>query len=179
MTEYLSESLGTEGSSEIKSFSSPRLSAEDKLYVRVYLHTLSHAKAYEAVRPGLVKYSNGPNIFSKKEAISHHISVGLQEKAESLTLSPETILDKLYKEATREGQGSNHAARIQALIQLGKHFGLFEEKKENASHTFNIINYSPPTSSSEGLVEKLELLEEEEEQVEPTGLEDSVEFTFY
>lgn len=128
----------------IKTFSTPRLSLDEKLYVRVYLSTLSHAKAYEAVKPGLVNYSQyvKDNSYLRRENVSFYISLGLQEKAEALSLSPELILEKLYKEATREGAGSNHAARIQALTQLGKYFGLFEEKRPEASYTFNIINYS-------------------------------------
>jgi hypothetical protein len=128
---------------EVVSFSSPRLTPIDKLYVRTYLATLSHPRAHEACTPGILN-PKIDNPFSRKEAIQFHISLGLQEKAEALDLSPELIIEKLYKEAIREGAGSNHAARIAALTQLGKHFGLFTEKKENNAHTFNIVNYSTP-----------------------------------
>jgi hypothetical protein len=51
------------------------------------------------------------------------------------------------------------------LTQLGKHFGLFEEKKQDTSHTFNIINYSssPLTLEKEevgSLEHSAEVLEE-------------------
>jgi hypothetical protein len=159
---------------EVKSFSSPRLSPEEKLYVRVYLSTLSHAKAYEALKPGLVAYTqySPDNQFSRRENVKFHISLGLQDKAETLSLSPELILEKLWKEATREGSGSNHAARIQALTQLGKHLGLFEEKKENNSHTFNIINYSPSTP-----LEKIEPIQISEDLSE--DLPSDIHFTTY
>lgn len=129
---------------EIKSFSTPRLTPEDKLYVKAYLSTLSHSKAYEVLKPGLSSYKQyaSSNQFSRKESVKFHIASALQEKADALSLSPEIILEKLYKEATREGSGSNHAARIQALTQLGKHFGLFEDKKKEEAYTFNIINYN-------------------------------------
>ena len=158
MSEEQATPLEQEGT--LKSFSTPRLSPEEKLYVRVYLHTLSHAKAYEAVKPGLKTYhsfNNNENQFSRKDNVRFHISQGLQDKAEALTISPEIILEKLFKEATREGPGSNHAARIQALTQLGKHLGLFEEKKQEQSHTFNIINYSSePLKIEEVKAETLE-----------------------
>lgn len=144
---------------ELKTFSTPRLSPDEKLYVRVYLSTLSHSKAYEAVKPGLTNYGTyaSDNMYSRRSNVAYHISLGLQEKAEALSLSPELILEKLYKEATREGAGSNHAARIQALTQLGKYFGLFEDKKQETSHTFNIINYSSsPLTLEKEEVEPLE-----------------------
>jgi len=157
---------------EVKSFSSPRLSAEDKLYVRAYLSTLSHRKAHEIACPDLkVHQTNNP--FSKKEAVRFHISLGLQERAEALALTPEIILEKLFKEAVREGPGSNHAARIQALTQLGKHLGLFEEKKDNNSHTFNIINYSSAPLSLEEIKEE-KIIESELE--EPELLESPITF---
>lgn len=140
----------------LKAISSPRLSPEEKLYVRVYLSTLSHAKAYEALKPGLSNYSqynNSDNQFSRKDSVRFYISQGLQDKAEALTLSPDLILEKLWKEATREGAGSNHAARIQALTQLGKHLGLFEEKKETDTYTFNIVNYSSEPLSTESVTQ--------------------------
>lgn len=156
MTEL--ESIEPKG--EIKTFSTPRLNPEERLYVRVYLHTLSHSKAYEALKPGLTNYStynNFDNQFSRRESVKYHISQGLQEKAEALSISPELIIEKLYKEAIREGAGSNHAARIQALTQLGKYFGLFEDKKQEQSHTFNIINYSSePLKIEEIRAESLE-----------------------
>ena len=125
---------------EVVSLSSPRLNALEKLYVRTYLSTLSHPRSYEAVNPGLKKYHIS-NPYSERENVKFHISLKLQERAEALSLTPDIILTQLYKEATREGAGSNHAARIQALQILGKHLGLFTEKKEDTSHVINIINY--------------------------------------
>ena len=161
-------SISTEPAGEIKSFSTPRLTPEEKLYVRVYLSTLSHSKAYESVKPGLASYYSysSDNQFSRRDNVKFHISLGLQEKAEALSLTPDLVLERLWKEALREGAGSNHSARIQALTQLGKHLGLFEEKKENNSHTFNIINYS--STSEPVLLESLkeEVLEESVDQVD-------------
>ncbi len=162
MNELIPEEKG-----EIKSFSSPRLSAEDKLYVRAYLSTLSHKKAHEIACPDLKAHITN-NQFAKKDSVKFHISLGLQERAEAIALTPEIILEKLFKEAVREGPGSNHAARIQALTQLGKHLGLFEEKKDNNSHTFNIINYSSEPTT-------ILIPEKEVEQILPESLPNSEE----
>jgi hypothetical protein len=131
---------------EVVSFSAPRLNARDKLYLRVYLNTLSHSKAYESVVPGLKSYGTyaKDNAFMRKESIQYHISLALQERADALCITPELIIEKLFKEATREGAGSNHAARITALTQLGKHYGMFADKKESIQPIFNIISYDAP-----------------------------------
>jgi hypothetical protein len=147
------EKLEVQG--EIKAIPTPRLNPLERLYVRVYLSTLSHPKAYESVRPGLVNYRDN-NPYSSKENIRFHISLKLQEQAEAMCLTPEVILTQLYKEATREGNGSNHAARIQALQILGKHLGMFVEKKADVSHTIQIINYGPGEIEVKELTESLE-----------------------
>ena len=147
----------TKDNGEIVSFSTPRLTAVEKLYVRVYLSTLSHVSAHKAVAPTL-KSHHHDNPFSRKESIQFHINLHLQEKLEAIQITPEIIIEKLFKEATREGAGSNHAARIQALTQLGKHVGLFAEKKEGNTHTFNIITYDDSI--------KIEEVKDEEEKVE-------------
>lgn len=145
---------------EVVSYSAPRLNALEKLYVRTYLSTLSHPKAHEAVSPGLAKYTIS-NLYSNKENVKFHISLKLQEQAEALSLTPEIILTQLFKEATREGNGSNHAARIQALQILGKHLGMFTEKKEDAQHIIQIINYGPGEIEVKEIEsEKLEYAEE-------------------
>jgi hypothetical protein len=166
----------------IKSFSTPRLNALEKLYVRVYLNTLSHHKAYESVNPGLKHYP-ADNPYSRKENVKFHISLKLQEQAEALSLTPELILSQLLKEATREGAGSNHAARIQALQILGKHLGMFVEKKEDVSHTIQIINYgnnvdikeikslsSESSSELDEVKERTEQLEDTEDFYLPSNI---------
>jgi hypothetical protein len=151
---------------EVVSYSAPRLNALEKLYVRTYLSTLSHPKAYESVRPGLVNYRDN-NPYSSKENIRFHISLKLQEQAEALCLTPEVILTQLYKEATREGNGSNHAARIQALQILGKHLGMFVEKKADVSHTIQIINYGPGEIE---VKEQVESIEDNSEEAIPLNI---------
>jgi hypothetical protein len=58
------------------------------------------------------------------------------------------VLKRLWKEATNTEKGSTHQGRITALVHLGKHVGMFQEKKEqNTEHTgakqvtYNIVNY--------------------------------------
>lgn len=131
---------------EIKSFPTPRLDALEKLYVRTYLHTLSHPRAHEAISPGLAKYRID-NPYSRRENVQYHINLALQEKTEALQIDPQKIIERLYHEALREGAGSNHSARIQALQLLGKQLGMFEEKDKGDVYHINVVNYSPEDTS--------------------------------
>ena len=144
------------------SIRAPSLTHIEKLYVRSYLSSLSHIHAHKTVAPLLKNHSND-NPFSRKEAVQFHISQALQERAEGLLLTPEIIIEKLFKEATLYGAGSNHAARIQALTQLGKHLGLFKEKEEEKRPIFNIINYGESSISIEKKEEESASIETIEE----------------
>lgn len=147
----------------------PRLSPVEKLYVRVFLHTHSHIEAHRAANPTLKKHFSD-NPFSRKEAVQFFISQALQEKAEAMSITPELIMEKLYKEATREGGGSNHAARVTALTQMGKHLGMFVDKKEDTKPVFNIINYGVEPISLK--VQEVKEISNREETYElPEGIE--------
>lgn len=137
----------------------PKLDAVEKLYVKAYLSQLSHSHAHSVVTPG-IKKPKQDNPYSRRANVQFHIAKALQEKAEAIAITPEVILEKLYKEATREDRTASHSARINALNILGKHLGLFQEKKEVEQFTFNIINYSSPESVTEKEDEDKEIIEE-------------------
>jgi hypothetical protein len=126
----------------------PKLDSVEKLYIRAYLSKLSHSYAHSVVSPG-IKHPKENNPYSRRVNVQFHIAKMLQEKAEALSITPEVILEKLFKEATREDRTSSHSARINALNILGKHLGLFQEKKEVEKFTFNIVNYSKKFNETE------------------------------
>lgn len=142
---------------EVKEFPTPKLDALEKLYVQAYLHKLSHSYAHSVVSPG-INHPKNDNPYSRRASVQFHISRALQNKSESLSLSPEVIIEKLYKEALREDPSASSSTRIQALQLLGKHLGMFVEKKEVEQFTFNIINYSSdsPKIEEEKVVEQIE-----------------------
>jgi hypothetical protein len=82
------------------------------------------------------------------------------------------ILEGIYKEAKNTEDGTQQG-RIQAWVWLGKHVGMFQEKKEDKSGqqiTYNIVNYSDEGQLKEkievGVKEnKQEILEHKEEEV--------------
>lgn len=142
-----------ESKEEIVSIKAPRLDPVEKLYVRSYLSKLSHSYAHKVVCPD-IKKGLEDNQFSRRENVKFHISLQLQERAESLEINADKIIEKLYKEAIREDKSSSHNARIQALGLLGKHFGLFTEKKEVEQYTFNIVNYGSSEKKEEIIIKK-------------------------
>ena len=129
---------------EIK-IKAPTLDPVESLYVKAYLSSLSHLEAHKIASPSL-KHHHHDNIFSKRENVLFYISKGLENRASALSLTPETILERLLHEATSYGQGSNANARIAALQLLGKHLGMFQEKQLDRAPVFNIVNYSSPSN---------------------------------
>lgn len=163
----------TETNEQLIAIRTPRLDPVEKLYVRAFLSTLSHVEAHKAASPGIAK-GHTDNTFSRRENVQFHISLGLQEKAEAIALTADDVISRLWKEAIREGAGSNHSARIQALQILGKHLGLFQDKKEDLTPTFNIINYGTPITS-----DQVEVLEQIQESVLEESIPDNIQLTEY
>lgn len=140
----------------------PRLDAEEKLYVKAYLSTLSHPRAHEALKPGLKKYKN-KNLYSKRESVQYHINKQMILKMETMSIEANDILSLLLQEATRLGAGSSPTARVQALSLLGKQLGLFKEKEIEKDNTvFTIINYSeaPITLKQDKEIKQVEEIKE-------------------
>jgi hypothetical protein len=157
-----------ENNEQIVSIKAPRLDPVEKLYVRAYLSKLSHSYAHKVVCPD-IKKGLEDNQFSRRENIKFHISLALQEQAEALDINAPKIIERLYKEAIREDKSSSHNARIQALGLLGKHFGLFEEKKKSDTYTFNIVNYGSSEKQEEIVISKS--ISKDDIEEDTTGIE--------
>ena len=152
----------------------PRLDAEEKLYVKAYLATLSHPRAHEALKPGLKKYKN-KNLYSKRESVQYHINKQMILKMETMSLEADDILSLLLQEATRLGAGSSPTARVQALSLLGKQLGLFRDKEiEKDNTSFTIINYSDAPISIKQK-EEVKQVEEIKEKPLPNSLNLKIE----
>lgn len=151
--------------------SEPKVEGEEILYVRAYVHTLSHWKAYRVLYPS--SSSKAPsNKFSKRANVMYHINKTMQSKAEALSLTEDDIVSLLYKEATFEGSGSNHNARIQAITLLGKSLGMFNDKKEedDGKVVYNIVNYS----NDEDNIKDIEQTSKVVEVIEQTPLPSNI-----
>ena len=153
---------------ELVDYKSSYLNPTEKLYVRVFLATLSHSEAHR-VACG-VKNPKENNPISNRPNVQYHINSAMQEKYDSLNLRPEDIIKGLYSEAMFREKGSNHAARVTAWSMLGKHLNMFtEEKSTDEKVTYNIINYYDATTTKPLEIE--EKLEEEEEEFSHPDIE--------
>lgn len=165
--------------SKLVTIKEPKLDHEEKLYVRAYLATLSHHTAFRTLHPSS-KSSSANNKFSRRPQVEYHINKEMLARTEALNLSPEVILAKLYEEATFRGHGSQHGSRITALTTLGKHLGLFNEKKESSDQTtYNIINYNSSEEEPTKIEAKdSEVYDKEEDQI-PVTIDSEVLITKY
>ena len=66
----------------------------------------------------------------QKPHIQAAIGAELDRLAKVTGVTKEEVIRGLHTEATREGAGSKHAARVTAWSWLGKHFKLFTEQVE-------------------------------------------------
>lgn len=109
-----------------------KLTEKQALFVAEYLVDLNATKA--AIRAGYSEktaYSIGQENLKKPE-VAGAIAKEAQKRVVSAQISAERVLSGLYEEATREGEGSSHGARVQAWGLLGKYHKLFVEKHEHS-----------------------------------------------
>jgi len=69
----------------------------------------------------------------------------------------EQVLQGLLDEAQSHDKGSNSSSRISAWVWIGKHIGMWREKKEEKGDqkiTYNVVNYNSPLSSPTSPEEK-------------------------
>lgn len=127
-----------------------KLSAEEKTFLSAYVLQCNF-DTYEAIKvagiPHLNKQSAQQKAFNilAKPIAEKYIDDLIKEKKTKFAITEEEILQGIYGEAKFFGEGASHAARINAWVQLGKHFGMFSEKKQELSVpsiTYNIVNYS-------------------------------------
>jgi hypothetical protein len=53
-----------------------------------------------------------------------------QARGEPLQITQDDVLRGLHREATLAGDGASHAARVSAWTQIGKHLGMFVERRQ-------------------------------------------------
>ena len=106
------------------------LTAKQERFVAEYLIDLNATQA--AIRAGYaVKTANreGSRLLSNVD-IAEAIAANAGKTAEMLDFSAERVLRGLFEEATRQGEGSSHGARVSAWGLLGKYHKLFVDRVE-------------------------------------------------
>jgi len=106
------------------------LTPKQSLFVQEYLVDLNSTQA--AIRAGYSQKNAdkiGPELLGKTR-VAAAIREDQAERSSRTQITQDQVIQGLYKEARREGEGSNHGARVSAWVSLGKHLGMFVDRKE-------------------------------------------------
>ena len=105
------------------------LTPKQSLFVQEYLVDLNSTQA--AIRADYSQKNAdkiGPELLGKTR-VAAAIQEVQSERSSRTQITRDQVIQGLYREANREGEGSNHGARVSAWVSLGKHLGMFVEKE--------------------------------------------------
>ena len=106
------------------------LTAKQKRFVQEYLIDLNATQA--AIRAGYSEHTAkdiGCQNLAKLN-IANALAAAAKKASEKANVSTQDVLKGLYKEATREGEGASHGARVSAWGLLGKYHKMFTDRIE-------------------------------------------------
>jgi hypothetical protein len=106
------------------------LTEKQKRFVAEYLIDLNATQA--AMRAGYSpKTANeqGARLLANA-SVRQMVAEGAQKRIRKAEVTAQDVIDGLYKEATREGDGASHGARVSAWGLLGKYHKLFTDRIE-------------------------------------------------
>jgi len=101
------------------------ITPKQQRFVEEYLVDMNATQA--AIRAGYSKQTanqQGPRLLVNV-GVSNAIAEGQKRLTDKVEIKAEEIVRGLLKEATREGPGASHGARVAAWTQLAKHKGMF------------------------------------------------------
>lgn len=103
------------------------LTDKQRRFVEEYLVDLNATQA--AIRAGFSEKSASEQGYQllHKTSVARAIAERQIERAERMAVSQDMVVAGLLREAHREGEGSSHAARVQAWQHLGRHLGMFRD----------------------------------------------------
>ena len=108
----------------------PGLTSKQARFVEEYLVDLNATSA--AIRAGYSEKTAATigheNL--RKPKIADAIRAGRAKLSKRAQISQEDVLAGLHREATTQGKGSSHSARVNAWVWIGKHLGMFVERVE-------------------------------------------------
>lgn len=103
----------------------PKLRPKQRRFVEEYLIDLNATQA--AIRAGYSKktaYAIGSENLSKPE-VKAALQKAMDERKERTQVAQDDIIQRLRDEIENFGEGASHATRFQAVVQLGRHLGMF------------------------------------------------------
>jgi phage terminase small subunit len=104
------------------------LTPKQAAFVQEYLIDLNASAAYRrAGYSGGDADVNGPALMGN-HGIKAAIDAEMAKRSNRVRIDQDEVIAGLRREAERTGEGSSHSARVQALIALGRHLGMFNDK---------------------------------------------------
>ena len=103
------------------------LTPKQACFVEEYLIDLNATQA--AIRAGYSARNAdkiGPELLGKTR-VAEAIQEAKETRSERTEITQDEVIQGLKKEATLEGDGSSHSARVAAWAHLGKHLGIFTD----------------------------------------------------
>ena len=110
--------------------SAPKLTPKQQAFIAEYVVSLNAKDA--ARRAGYSERTArviGPENLSKP-VIRDAIDNALAERAQRVELTADEVIEGLRREASYDGDGASHSARVAALSWLGRHKAMFVDKRE-------------------------------------------------
>lgn len=131
-------------------------------------------KAYELAgysMNGYNKYTDSMKILHS-DAVTREINQRMADKDTAYWISDNVIIKQLWKEATDYGDRSSQAARINALVWIGKHIGMWQEKQQEADTKpiINITNYGIPETDLKRELNRSDVVKEVDNVSLPEGV---------
>lgn len=109
----------------------------------------------------------------RSKAVAHHIHKRLAEQDTDYWINESAVVQRLWKEAIDESRGSSQAARINALVWVGKHLGMWQDKKdsqEDKQPIIQITNYGLDKQKVEKELNRPEVVEQKDKVSLPEGI---------
>jgi phage terminase small subunit len=106
------------------------MTPKQQLFVNEYLLDLNATQA--AIRAGYSAHTaeqQGPRLLGYAE-IAQAVQAAQMARSQRVQITQDDVLRGLYQEATLTGNGSSHAARVSAWGLIGKHLGMFVERRQ-------------------------------------------------
>lgn len=159
------------------------LKSQEQLFVDAYCGPANYngKKAWELVFNEDPTYYNelSARVLLKKPNVQSAIKKHQEKLSKKMNITEIDVLNRLWEEANAYGQGTNHNARITALVWIGKHLGMWAEKPkqvEQQSVTYNIVNYSTVENpdNNQKLIEV-----KQEDVIEENDIPSNVSITSY
>ncbi len=117
-----------------------KLTPRQARFVDEYLIDLNATQA--AIRAGYsAKNGNsiGPELLGKTHVLAA-IAAAQAKRSERVHVTQDDVVRGLHGEATNKGEGSSHAARVSAWVALGKHLGMFVDRRLVGTVKINDMN---------------------------------------